>query len=983
MAGTISEGKKADTDLVIYNDYPSLELDLRKPGINTGTTIYFNEGDSGYLQTFILIEDRQYEPAGYNASVSSLIATNIATGKTTTYDVDSSVNSGTNIGAFSVPNEITETAGAYECYLTFKSDKGNYSSPRWIYQVVSASNGTAIDLPEATAEQLENKLNGKISELRDNVVSLSNKIDHSVAIDTSDFIHAEQFNAYKTDTDTKIQAIKTTDEKQSNDIVTNKNNIAQNTSDISSLKSDMSSVKSDISTAQDNIKALQDKQPTDVSPDLTQIKSDIKSVQDDTKQNSKDIATLSADDSALQEKVADIQNTQSNHTSDITQLQSDLKSVQNTANNNKQDIAKNKIDIATNKQDIKTINEKLATINTGSSSSGDAKVPQQVIDDVAQNKKDVAQNKADINTNSDNIATNTTDIAHIKNALSSDESQISTNTTNISQNEQDIANLKKSSKELSDKVANLPAPDDAALLKLHTIVDTNTHNISDNAQNITTINQKLAKMPTATDLANVTSTATDAKNTATEAKQQATDNATNIATLTDKVSKIKQPDLSDYAKKSDLPADNNAQVSKNTTDIATNKADISQNTTDIANLTNKVNNIHLPNLSPYLKSSDAAETYLTTATASETYAKLTDLPADKSADIAKNKQDIATINDKIKTLVVPDLSSYLTKTAADSTYAKKTDIPDTSNFITTTDADKKYATVQQAHKESQDAMKYAAMMGAKVEGELSPVSQTASQASSQATTNAGDIYELQNDVSNIRTSISNIPTGGFKLIHTLDPNSDFYGMVDSAGNLKKDCFWITDSGCAFMGQKGNSYFDRITENSFIPVKQTDTDITNTYLVSTNGSLSKATHNLDYYKFAISGVPIDHSNSSTWNFDYDKSSDTLTITINATYIASNIWSFLWNSNWMYNGTQYLLSTIYLSSGYVKLIIPAQFQSLPNEIFLSDTSSATTITINNFLATTGNSGKTMGGGSVLFNSNVDAIAVNGSNAMGYDD
>lgn len=969
MAGTISEGKNADTDLVIYNDYPSLELDLRKPGINTGTTIYFNEGDSGYLQNFILIEDRQYEPAGYNASVSSLIATNIATGKTTTYSVDSSVNSGTNIGAFSVPNEITETAGAYECYLTFKSDKGNYSSPRWIYQVVSASNGTTINIPEAAQELLEKEFNTKIDTLRDNISSLSDKIDNSVTIDTSDFVKYDAFNTYKTDTNSEIDGIKSVNNTQDENIQTNSNNITQNTNDISSLKSDMSSVKSDISTAQDNIKALQDKQPTDVSPDLTQIKSDLKSVQDDTKQNSKDIATLSADDSTLQEKVADIQNTQSNHTSNITQLQSDFSSVQSTANSNKTDIAKNKIDIATNKQDIATINEKLATIGTGSSSSGDAKVPQQVIDDVAQNKKDVAQNKADIKTNSDNIATNTTDITNIKNSLASDESQISTNTTNISQNEQDIANLKKSSKELSDKVANLPAPDDAALLKLHTIVDTNTHNISDNAQNITTINQKLAKMPTATDLANVTSTATDAKNTATEAKQQATDNATNIANLTTQVSKIKQPDLSDYAKKSDLPADNNAQVSKNTTDIAT--------------LTNKVNGIHLPDLSPYLKSSDAATTYLTTATASETYAKLTDIPADKSADIAKNKQDIATINDKIKTLVVPDLSLYLTKTAADNTYAKKTDIPDTSAFITTTDADKKYATVQQAHKESQDAMKYAAMMGAKVEGELSPVSQTATQASTQATTNAGDIYELQNDVSNIRTSISNIPTGGFKLIHTLDPNSDFYGMVDSAGNLKKDCFWITDSGCAFMGQKGNSYFDRITENSFIPVKQTDTDITNTYLVSTNGSLSKATHNLDYYKFAISGVPIDHSNSSTWKFDYDTSSDTLTITINATYIASNIWSFLWNSNWMYNGTQYLLSTIYLSSGYVKLIIPAQFQSLPQEIFLSDTSSATTITINHFLATTGNSGKTMGGGSVLFNSGVDATAVNGANAMGYDD
>lgn len=966
--------------LTVNNDYPSLELDLRKPGINTGLTLYFNEGDSGYSQVFTINSDRTYVIGDYKGATTTLHATNIATGETNIYPVATGWNTGVAIGSFNVPNELTAHAGVYECYLNFCTGSDNFSSPRWIYQVISASNGTTVNIPEAAQELLEKEFNTKIDTLRDNISSLSDKIDNSVTIDTSYFVKYDAFNTYKTDTNSEIDGIKSVNSTQDENIQTNSNNITQNTNDISSLKSDMSSVKSDISTAQDNIKVLQDKQPTDVSPDLTQIKSDLKSVQDDTKQNSKDIATLSADDSALQEKVADIQNTQSNHTSDIMQLQSDLKSVQNTANNNKQDIAKNKTDIATNKQDIATINEKLATIGTGSSSSGDVKVPQQVIDDVAQNKKDVAQNKADIKTNSDNIATNTTDITNLKKSLSSDESQISTNTTNIAQNEQDIANLKKSSKELSDKVANLPAPDDAALLKLHTIVDTNTHNISDNAQSITTINQKLNEMPTATDLANVTSTATDAKNTATEARQQATDNATDIANLTDKVSKIKQPDLSDYAKKSDLPAD---QVSKNTTDIATNKTNISQNTTDIATLTNKVNGIHLPDLTPYLKSSDAATTYLTTATASETYAKLTDIPADKSADIAKNKQDIATINSKIKTLVVPDLSSYLTKTAADSTYAKKTDIPDTSAFITTTDADKKYATVQQAHKESQDAMKYAAMMGAKVEGELSPVSQTASQASSQATTNAGDIYELQTDISNIRTSISNIPTGGFKLIHTLDPNSDFYGMVDSAGNLKKDCFWITDSGCAFMGQKGNSYFDRITENSFIPVKQTDTDITNTYLVSTNGSLSKATHNLDYYKFAISGVPIDHSNSSTWKFDYDTSSDTLTITINATYIASNIWSFLWNSNWMYNGTQYLLSTIYLSSGYVKLIIPAQFQSLPTEIFLSDTSSATTITINHFLATTGNSGKTMGGGSVLFNSGVDAIAVNGANAMGYDD
>lgn len=916
--------------LTVNNDYPSLELDLRKPGINTGLTLYFNEGDSGYSQVFTINSDRTYVIGDYKGATTTLHATNIATGETNIYPVATGWNTGVAIGSFNVPNELTAHAGVYECYLNFCTGLDNFSSPRWIYQVISASNGTTVNIPEAAQELLEKEFNTKIDTLRSNISSLSDKIDKSVTIDTSDFVKYDAFNTYKTDTNSEIDGIKSVNNTQDENIQTNSNNITQNTNDISSLKSDMSSVKSDISTAQDNIKVLQDKQPTDVSPDLTQIKSDLKSVQDDTKQNSKDIAALSADDSALQEKVADIQNTQSNHTSNITQLQSDIKSVQSTANSNKTDIAKNKTDIATNKQDIATINEKLATIGTGSSSSGDAKVPQQVIDDVAQNKKDVAKNKTDIKTNSDNIATNTTDITNLKKSLSSDESQISTNTTNISQNEQDIVNLKKSSKELSDKIANLPAPDDAALLKLHNIVDTNTHNISDNAQNITTINQKLAKMPTATDLANVTSTATDAKNTATEAKQQATDNAT-----------------------------------------------------DIANLTNKVNNIHLPDLSPYLKSSDAATTYLTTATASETYAKLTDIPADKSADIAKNKQDIATINDKIKTFAVPDLSSYLTKTAADSTYAKKTDIPDTSAFITTTDADKKYATIQQAHNESQDAMKYTAIMGAKLEGELSPVSQMASQASSQATTNAGDIYELQNDVSNIRTSISNIPTGGFKLIHTLDPNSDFYGMVDSAGNLKKDCFWITDSGCAFMGQKGNSYFDRITENSFIPVKQTDTDITNTYLVSTNGSLSKATHNLDYYKFAISGVPIDHSNSSTWKFDYDTSSDTLTITINATYIASNIWSFLWNSNWMYNGTQYLLSTIYLSSGYVKLIIPAQFQSLPQQIFLSDTSSATTITINHFLATTGNSGKTMGGGSVLFNSGVDATAVNGANAMGYDD
>lgn len=672
--------------LTVNNDYPSLELDLRKPGINTGLTLYFNEGDSGYSQVFTINSDRTYVIGDYKGATTTLHATNIATGETNIYPVATGWNTGVAIGSFNVPNELTAHAGAYECYLNFCTGSDNFSSPRWIYQVISASNGTTVNIPEAAQELLEKEFNTKIDTLRDNIASLSDKIDKSVTIDTSDFVKYDAFNTYKTDTNSEIDGIKSVNNTQDENIQNNSNNITQNTNDISSLKSDMNSVKSDITG---------------------------------------------------------IQTTQSNHTSDIAQLKSDFSSVQNTANSNK-------TDIATTKQDIATINEKLATIGTGSSSSGDTKVPQQVIDDVAQNKADIAKNKTDIKTNSDNIATNTTDIATIKHSLSSDESQISTNTTNISQNEQDIANLKKSSKELSDKVANLPAPDDAALLKLHTIVDTNTHNIADNAQSITTINQKLAKMPTATDLATVTSTATDAKNTATETKQQATDNATNIATLTDKVSKIKQPDLSAYAKKSDLPADNSAQVSKNTTDIATNKTNISQNTTDIANLTNKVNGIHLPDLSPYLKSSDAATTYLTTATASETYAKLTDIPADKSADIAKNKQDIATINDKIKKLVVPDLSSYLTKTAADSTYAKKSDIPDTSNFITTTDADKKYATIQQAYKDNQDALKYTAMMGAKLEQELAPVSDKATQASTQATNNAGDIYDLQKDVEQLK-----------------------------------------------------------------------------------------------------------------------------------------------------------------------------------------------------------------------------------------
>ena len=94
-----------------------------------------------------------------------------------------------------------------------------------------------------------------------------------------------------------------------------------------------------------------------------------------------------------------------------------------------------------------------------------------------------------------------------------------------------------------------------------------------------------------------------------------------------------------------------------------------------------------PDLSPYLRTADAASTYvpktalssyLTTAAASETYAPKTALtPLLLKADAATTyatKTELSQVRGAIPT--APNLEPYLTKMDADSTYAKKSEVSD-------------------------------------------------------------------------------------------------------------------------------------------------------------------------------------------------------------------------------------------------------------------------------------------------------------------
>lgn len=168
------------------------------------------------------------------------------------------------------------------------------------------------------------------------------------------------------------------------------------------------------------------------------------------------------------------------------------------------------------------------------------------------------------------------------------------------------------------------------------------------------------------------------------------------------------PDLTDYAKKSDIPAAPDLSSYAKSADIAKTyetKEDASTHLTkedaqstyatkdDLANakpdLTGYAKTSDIPNVSGFETSSHAEQTYETKVDAEQTYAKKTDIPsAPNMAGYVKNS-DLASY---AKTT---DLVSYETKTDADSTYAKKSDIPtapDLSSYLTKADANNTFVT---------------------------------------------------------------------------------------------------------------------------------------------------------------------------------------------------------------------------------------------------------------------------------------------------
>lgn len=166
---------------------------------------------------------------------------------------------------------------------------------------------------------------------------------------------------------------------------------------------------------------------------------------------------------------------------------------------------------------------------------------------------------------------------------------------------------------------------------------------------------------------------------------------------------------STYAKKTDIPAPQDLTSYAKTEDIAKTyetKEDASTHLTkedaqstyatkdDLANvkpdLTGYAKTSDIPDVSGFETASHAEQTYETKTDAEQTYAKKTDIPSAPDLSEYAKKSDIP---------AVPDMSGYETKTDADATYAKKADIPasqDLSAYAKTADVAKTYETKDDA-----------------------------------------------------------------------------------------------------------------------------------------------------------------------------------------------------------------------------------------------------------------------------------------------
>lgn len=651
-------------DFLIYNDNPTLQLDFRKPNISTGTTVYFNEGDHGYFQSFTIQTDTSYSATNYSSATSYLHYTNVLTGHSDKIQITPNFNAGTPAGYFGVPEELTDNAGIYECYMTLVTDSSQYSSPRWTCQVLSASNNETVeDISEARADALTKKFKEQFQAVSENLRQVSDTADSAsnsaqkALNDSSSALNMAQNNA------SNITA-------NSKGVSANAKAISANTSHIKSI-SDSNSALSD----------LVNKLKTDLQKDtdaivqnagfISDLQKVVKNLQQpvtkpDTGDN-KDNTSIPGFDPAV---IADLKTRISNAETGISNNKSTIDATTDNLHATQKTLDNVKITANDNTQAIQKVKSDVEDFNTQVSALQNAN---QRINDIVSSLKNKVHDLEN-NPSSTDLTDITNQIKSLNDTVNAQTAQItaikSTNDTqdaSIAELKSDTTNNTKDLSALKEKVNSLVIPTVPADLT-KTLSDLQTAT-STNAQNVQALSQKVDAISIPADLSNTLSElkaddkvhgeSIKANKDAIDALKDRVDklpttpsttpdnpshgdtgDTTQIDTLRDaqtaqgkqiQTLQDAQKTVSDDVTALKAKVETNAQnVSTNATDISNVKTNVQANTKSISDNTADIKSIK----------TDVNANKQAISAVQERVNGIT-IPADHSADIQQNASDIA------------------------------------------------------------------------------------------------------------------------------------------------------------------------------------------------------------------------------------------------------------------------------------------------------------------------------------------------------
>lgn len=630
-------------ELSVYNDNPLLQLDLRKPNISTGTTIYFNEGDKGYRQQFYIQTNSKYSVDDYANSSSKMVYSNVLTGQTSSVGVSLMFNSGSPTGYFVVPAEVTQNAGIYECYIDIIVGDNQYSTPRWTYQVLAASNNETVeDISEARADALTKKFKEQFQAVSDNLRQVSDTADSAsnsaqkALNDSSSALNMAQNNAsqIKANSDSN-SALSDLVNKLKTDLQKDTDAIVQNAGFISDLQ-----------------KVVKNLQQPGTKPDTGDDKGNTSVPGFDPAV----IADLKTRISNAETGISNNKSTIDATTDNLHATQKTLDNVKITANNNTQAIQ-------TVKSDVENFNTQVSALQNAN----------QRINDLVSSLKDKVHDLENNPTSTD-LTDITNQIKSLNDTVNAQTAQItaikSTNDTqdaSISELKSDTTNNTKDLSALKEKVNSLVIPTVPADLT-KTLSDLQTAT-STNAQNVQALSQKVDAISIPADLSNTLSElkaddkvhgeSIKANKDAIDALKDRVDklpttpsttpdnpshgdtgDITQIDTLRDaqtaqgkqiQTLQDAQKTVSDDVTALKAKVETNAQnVSTNATDISTVKTNVQANTKSISDNTADIKSIK----------TDVNANKQAISAVQERVNGIT-IPADHSADIQQNASDIA------------------------------------------------------------------------------------------------------------------------------------------------------------------------------------------------------------------------------------------------------------------------------------------------------------------------------------------------------